>query len=105
MIVCQDHSLPADPLESPPLRGGSSQRTEHPPIGHTAELPSIDTEPACSIRNILVPTDISACSLAAVARAAALARHHDATLTLLHVVYQRPGRMVRELESETRLAA
>jgi len=42
------------------------------------------------IRNILVPTDFSASSLEAVARAAALARRYDATLTILHVIDSNP---------------
>lgn len=42
--------------------------------------------PDWRLKNILAPIDFSACSAHALARAAALARSHDATLTILHVI-------------------
>lgn len=86
MIARKEHPAPAQPLQDPPLPGHLSEWLEDSSGVDAAGLPDLDTNPACRIRNILVPTDFSACSLAAVAQAAALARHNDATLTLLHVI-------------------
>jgi nucleotide-binding universal stress UspA family protein len=43
------------------------------------------------IRRILVPTDFSPCSVRALERAAAVARHSEATLTILHVIDINPS--------------
>ena len=86
MIACEEFSAPGQPPQSPPSDLRLFRRFQEPPGVNPAELPDTDAKPAPRIRGILVPTDFSACSLAAVAQAAALARHHDATLTLLHVI-------------------
>ena len=68
------------------LGARSSQRMEAPPTVNAAKPFGMETEPGWRIRTILVPTDFSACSVEAVAQAAALARHYDATLTILNVI-------------------
>ena len=68
------------------LGARSSQRMEAPPTVNAAKPFRMETEPGWRIRTILVPTDFSACSVEAVAQAAALARHYDATLTILNVI-------------------
>jgi nucleotide-binding universal stress UspA family protein len=69
-------TLPAQP----------SARAKLPLSRNAAQPPDVQTERSGKIKNILVPTDFSACSAEAVARAAELARQHDATLTILHVI-------------------
>jgi len=68
------------------LGARSSQRMKAPPTVNPAEPFGMETEPGWRIRTILVPTDFSACSVEAVAQAAVLARHYDATMTILHVI-------------------
>ncbi len=60
------------------------------PGSDNPQPPASEAELGWKIRNILAPTDFSACSAEALGRAAALARRHDATLTILHVIDVNP---------------
>lgn len=64
----------------------SPARAKLPLSRNEAQPPGVDTKRGGEINNILVPTDFSLCSAEAVVRAAELARHHNATLTILHVI-------------------
>jgi nucleotide-binding universal stress UspA family protein len=81
MNAIKEHLAPTRWFQRLPLCAPLSARTENPP-----QPPDLEREPGRRINCILVPTDFSACSAGAVDRAAALARHHDATLTILHVI-------------------
>jgi len=86
MNAIKEHLTPTRWFQRLPLRAQLSGRTENPLSLKTPRPPDFETEPGRRIKTILVPTDFSACSAKAVDRAAALARHHDAMLTILHVV-------------------
>lgn len=72
------------------LGARSSRSMEAPPTVNAAEPAGMGTEPGWRIRTILVPTDFSPRSVEAVAQAAVLARHYDATMTILHVIDGNP---------------
>src|ERR1017187_4073178 len=76
----------AQSLQRPLLGTRWSRRMEAPHTMSAAEPASTGMKPGWRIRTILVPTEFSARSLEAVGRAAVLARHHDATVTILHVI-------------------
>jgi len=54
-------------------------------------MPSVEVEGRISLKNILFPTDFSERSAAALPYAAAVARHYDATIHLVHVVISEEG--------------
>ncbi len=86
MIALKEQSAPTRSFQRPPTGKQLLGRAEHP-LNPGARQPSDrDTQPERKIKHILVPTNFSAGSAEAVARAAKLARHHDAKLTVLHVV-------------------
>ena len=91
MIALNEYPAPAQSLQHLPLPVPLSRRMEEPPSVNVAEPPGPEKEAAGRIRNILAPTDFSACSAEAVAQAAALARRYDATLTILHIVDSNPS--------------
>ena len=86
MIARNEHSDSAQSLQRLLLGTRLSRRMEAPHTMSAAEPASTGMKPGWRIRTILVPTEFSARSLEAVARAAVLARHHDATVTILHVI-------------------
>jgi len=49
-------------------------------------MPSVEAKPRISLKNILFPTDFSERSAVALPYAAAIARHYDAKIYLVHVV-------------------
>ena len=88
--MIKEHSCPGQSLQQTPspaelTRGGAGR-----PRLDMAGPPDRETKRGWRVRNILAPTDFSACSLEAVAQAAALARQYDATLTILHVIDSNP---------------
>ena len=91
MNAIKEHSPSIRWFQRLPLRAQLSERMENPASLKTAWPPDLETEAGSSIKRILVPTDLSACSAETVDRAATLARHHDATLTILHVVDINPS--------------
>jgi len=84
MIAWNECFDPTPLLRPSPPPAPKPQRTEAPPPVNAAEA-------AWRIRRILVPTDFSPCSVQATAQAAELARQHDATLTILHVIDRNPA--------------
>jgi len=86
MIALKEHSGPARSFERLPASEQPPTRTEHPLNSEVGQPPGRDTQPDRKIKNILVPTNFSANSAEAADRAAELARHHGATLTVLHVL-------------------
>ena len=90
MFAHKEHRAPKRLFQHLPLPAHLSQRMEDPAKVKPAETPDLRMERDGRSRNILVPTDFSGCSAEAVAQAAALARQHDATLTILHVIDSNP---------------
>jgi nucleotide-binding universal stress UspA family protein len=86
MIALKEPPAPTRPVQRLPLCAGLSGRMDKPLSLNDAQPQDRETEPDWRLKHILVPTDFSPCSDKAVARAASLARHHDATLTIFHVV-------------------
>ena len=86
MIARNEHSDSAQSLQCLLLGPRLSRRMEAPHTMSAAEPASTGMKPGWRIRTILVPTKFSASSVDAVARAAVLARHYDATVTILHVI-------------------
>jgi len=86
MITRNEHRDLAESFQHLLLGARSSRSVEAAPTVNASEPAGMETEPGWRIRTILVPTDFSACSVEAVAQAAMLARHYDATLTILHVI-------------------
>jgi nucleotide-binding universal stress UspA family protein len=86
MIARNEHSDSAQSLQRPLLGTRLSRRMEAPHTMSAAEPASTGMKPGWRIRTILVPTEFSACSVDAVARAAVLARRYDATVTIHHVI-------------------
>jgi len=90
MIALKEQSDPERPFQRFSLRALWSRRAENPPGLTGARCRGLEAEPDWKVDKILVATDFSACAAVAVARAAALARRHDGTLTILHVVDVNP---------------
>ena len=90
MILRDEQRDLAESFQRLLLGARSSRRMETPPTVNAAEPASRGTKPAWRIRTILVPTAFSTGSVEAVAQAAVLARHYDATVTILHVIDSNP---------------
>jgi len=90
MIARNEHPDSAQLFQRLRVGARLSRCMEAPSAVNAAEPAGMETEPGWRIRTILVPTDFSACSVEAVAQAAVLARHYDATMTILHVIDGNP---------------
>ncbi len=97
MIAYQEPRASTQPFQRQPLRPDLAGPTEDPLSLNSSEPRDMAAEPGWRIRKILVPTDFSACSAEAIAQAAALARRHDATLTILHVIDINPSAALKHL--------
>jgi nucleotide-binding universal stress UspA family protein len=86
MIALKEQPALTRWFESLLSRAGLSGRMEKPSRRNVIQPPDRQSKPGRPVKNILVPTDFSAGSTEALAKAAALARQHDATLTILHVI-------------------
>jgi nucleotide-binding universal stress UspA family protein len=91
MSALKQPPAPAQWFQRLPFRAQLSERVENSLGLKTAHPPDLETEPGGTIKRILVPTDFSPRSAEALARAASLARRHDATLTILHVIDINPS--------------
>jgi nucleotide-binding universal stress UspA family protein len=80
----------AQPFQRRQLGARLSRHMEAPATVNAAEPASLGAKPDWRIRTILVPTEFSACSVEAVARALVLGRHYNATVTILHVIDSNP---------------
>ena len=88
--MIKEHSCPRQSFQQTPWRAELSRCGVDRRGVDAAEPPDRETKLGWRVRNILAPTDFSACSLEAVSHAAALARQYDATLTILHVIDSNP---------------
>ena len=86
MIARNEQPDLAQSFQQRSLRAWLSRRTDNPSSVNAAEPSRMETKQDWRIRTILAPTNFSPASVDAVAQAAALARRHDAFLTILHVI-------------------
>jgi nucleotide-binding universal stress UspA family protein len=86
MIARNEQPDLAQSFQQRSLRAWLSRRTDNPSSVNAAEPSRMETKQDWRIRTILAPTNFSPASVDAVAQAAALARRHDALLTILHVI-------------------
>jgi len=90
MIEVKHNPVAPRRFERSELREGLFRGVEELLSSGRIQPANLEKKSDWKLKNILVATDFSACSTEAVARAAALARHHDATLTILHVIDVNP---------------
>jgi nucleotide-binding universal stress UspA family protein len=89
-LVCKASFDPPGSLPRTTLNRREPKPLDNPPGSNFAEPSADDARLDWRIQHILAPTDFSPSSAEAVSRAAALAREHDATLTILHVIDVNP---------------
>jgi nucleotide-binding universal stress UspA family protein len=90
MIEVKGHPTPTPAFERSPLREHLFRSMAELLGSDRIRSADIGKELGWKLKNIMVATDFSACSTEAVSRAASLARHHDAKLTILHVIDVNP---------------